>query len=434
MPTGTKTKPHTKKQRALIEAYAVGANARTGSPLEIDEAEGVIYRVRVLGRYSRNNHGLTEAQNGTEYSPACMRSALAMYENAKVKKNHPSDRSQPGKERSVDDTIGVLRNARIEADENGEPAIWADLHYNRAKAFCAELVDDVKRGLGAWGLSHNASAKRERFDSASKRLVIEELAQVRSVDLVDKPATGTNLWESEMPAITETTIRELLESRRPKWSKVRRKWADRLTDLIEDDGMAPAMDAPIEVAGGADEDDALWTGIKAAIDKLFEKFKAGELDEKGVGKQVVEYLKAHTKLTGTDEPESPPDVEEDEDEDEDGKGKKDKQESEVEKKLAAVESREKVRELCESAGVAPTTIQVKMIAGLATDKERQEAIADLKSRPTDTKAGGGGFKTPKSAPPGAIKTPAKKDGKQDRETQESEVVPAADAQRTLFGD
>ncbi len=415
MPAGTKTK-RAPSQRALLEQFAVGP-ATGASPLKIDEDAGVIFRVKVLGRFSRNNHGLTEAENGSDYGP-CMRQAIKDYDGKKVKCNHPANRAEPGKERPVEDTFGVLRNVILENDESGEPALWADLHYLQSHPMAPRVVEDVKKGLGVYGLSHNAAAKRERFDRAAKRLVIEELAVVRSVDLVDKPATNRNLWESEKP-IMSTTLRNLLESRRTKWSKPRRRWADR---LLEDDGMAPMMDAPAEVADGGDEDDALWTGFQAAIQKLFDKYRAGEMDEKEVGKNVVEYLKAHKKLTQDDEPEAPAADASESDKDDADKGK-DKQESE---ELREFRAEKAARNLCESLELkSPTLAQVAAVAGVKDDKMKRELIESFKGKTA------AGFKTPKSAPAGGHKKPD--DKTKDRETQESEVVPAAEASRILMG-
>lgn len=405
--------------RNLLEQ--AGIAAPSGPKLNIDEANGIIFRVKVLGRFSRNNHGLTEAENGTEYSPACMRKALADYEGKKVKCDHPEDRAQPAKERPVAVTLGVLRNCVIESDESGEPAIWADLHCLTAHPMYPRVIEDVKKGLGVYGLSHNAAAARERFDRASKRLVIEELSTVRSVDLVDKPATNRTLWESERPTM-KTTLRELLESRRPKWSKPRRKWAD---VLLEDDAMAPSMDAPVVTGEDTgDEDDALWVGFKGAIDKLFDKYAAGEMDAKEVGKQVVEYLKAHCKLTSDTEPEAPAEDASESDadgEDDSDTGANDKklnaERSESERELAALKAREKARELCESIDFAPTALQVKAIAALADPKEQRQLAESFK--------GGTATRTPRSSAPGSIDRTGKGGGaKGQRNTLESDATDA----------
>lgn len=403
------------KMRELLEQF--GVSAAGGSPLKLDEATGVIFRAKVLGRYSRNNHGLVEAENGSEYSPACMRSALAEYEGKKVKCNHPADRANPGKERPVEDTFGVLRNCVIESDEKGEPAIWADLHCLTSHPMYPRVVEDVKKGLGVYGLSHNASARRERFDRAARRLVIEELAQVRSVDLVDKPATNRTLWESEQKPMP-TTLRNLLESRLPKWSKPRRAWA---RVLLEDDGMAPMTDAPVGAeAEGADPDEMLWSGFKAAIMAVLD---ASDATAEEKAKRIAKYIKSHDKLTSGCEPEGPDEVEEGEECD---KGDKDKQESE---ELAQLRAEKAARQLCEGLALAnPTTAQVAAVAGVRDDKIKRELIESFKAAPArPTHAG----KPPRSAAPGAA---GKKDQQQKpRETLEGEKDEIAESFRILRG-
>lgn len=171
------------------------ATATATAPLKIDKDKGIIYRVKVLGRFSRNSHGAAEAENGTEYTLQAMKSELPLIEGRKVKTDHPPDRTNPGKERTIDATFGVLRNCLIESDEHGDPAIWGDLHCLTTHPMYPRVLEDVEKQLGVYGLSHNAAASKERMDRDRGLLVIEEIGIVRSVDLVDKPATNRNLWE-----------------------------------------------------------------------------------------------------------------------------------------------------------------------------------------------------------------------------------------------
>lgn len=405
----TKLRRHTKQERtppnrrSLLEQCAVGIPGVP--PLRVDEQAGVIFRVKVLGRFSRNHHGLREAENGTEYSAGCMRAALALYEGAKVKANHPADRSAPGKERPVDDTFGVLRNCVVESDERGEPAVWADLHYLTSHPLAPRVVEDVRRGLGVYGLSHNAAAARERFDRAARRLVIEELATVRSVDLVDKPATNRNLWESERPM--PTNVRTLLESRRESLTKKRAGWLDRLLEMYEGDDPGMSAEVPAE-AGGGDPDSALLDGFRQAVMAIFD----GEGSAAEKAKKIANYLKTHEKLTGSAEPEEAPEVEESEDDDDEEGGKgKDVAESE---ELKTLRAEKKARDLCESLGLVPTSLQVAAVAGLPADKQRRELVESFKGQ-----SARGGFRQPKVAAPGAggAKKPAA--GSTNRDVQES---------------
>ena len=317
---------------AKIAGRKLVEQCRAGSPLKVDRERGVIENVKVLGFHSRNSHGLREAVNGTEYTRKCMEGALPLYEGADVLVDHEVSK----RARGTGDVFGQLRGARL-----AEDGIRADLHYLKSHPLAERICEDVERSLGVYGLSHDARAGRERFDPASKRLVIESLNAVMSVDLVRKPASNANLWEGQQPM--STTLRQLLEDRRPKLSKPRRKWADR---LLEDDMMAPAMDAPAEVADGGDEEDALWSGFQAAIQKVMDSYKAGECDAKEAGKKIADWIKAHDKLTGNEEPEEP--VKEEAD---DAGKKSDEDKTESVKELAAAKHKLAVRELADDLGI-----------------------------------------------------------------------------------
>src|SRR5262249_46452782 len=91
-----------------------------GTPANVDEVNGVIYGVKVLGRDSRN---------GRTYSESAMRDAARLYEGAKVNVNHASGRDG----RSYQDRIGVIRNVSYR-----DGAIRGDLHYNAKHALAEQ--------------------------------------------------------------------------------------------------------------------------------------------------------------------------------------------------------------------------------------------------------------------------------------------------------
>lgn len=127
--------------------------------------------------------------------------------------------------------------------------------------------------------------------------------------------------------------------------------------------MGAVMEGPVETADDGDADDALWGGFQAAIQKVLDSYKNGECDAKECGKKIADWVKAHEKLAGTDEPEEAEESEEDDDSAE----KKDKEKMESEQELAALRGEKKVRELCESLSFTPTQLQVESLTGLSSD-------------------------------------------------------------------
>lgn len=364
----TKARTPTRRTRTLTEQVA------GSSPLRVDREQCVAYRVRVLGRFSRNSHGLREAANGTDYSP-CMGKAVPLYEGIGVNTDHP-EAGKAAKSRSVYDALGVLKAVRIEPDATGEPAVWADLHCVPEHPMTPRVLSDAEKGIGTYGLSHNATSAAERFDAASKRLVIEELDAVRSVDLVLRPATGRTLWESET---VKTTLREVIEglTLTPKRAKWRRH-------LLEDDALAPAMDAPMDAPAAGEEGDAAWAGFMQEIEGIGEKFKSGEMDAKTAGKKVMAIFKAHDSLFGEGEPETEPEAD-----DADGDGKPDVSESL--KENAVLKHRLAVRELCEELTVAADKTLLESLEALDLPKARK-LLEREKARGTGTgRPRGSGF-------------------------------------------
>lgn len=369
------------RRRDLLEFV----RAESAAPLRVDQQAGVIFGVKVLGQYSRNNHGLKEAIGGTEYTLESMKEAIPLYEGVKVRCNHPS-RKSPGEDRDVDDTFGVLRNVRLESD-----GLRGDLHYLVNHPMAARVVEDVEKMLDVFGLSHNASSARERFDRKTKRLVIEQIGEVRSVDLVDRPATNRNLresWSKTMPR--QITLRSLLEGifKSTKSSKGRKAWAKRI--LEADDYQDPmSEEASVEVADGAtdpDPDDAMTSAFESSLMAVVRSALKGDSDPKEALKKIKELLTTHGKLTGSDDPEDPPPLEESDD---------DKTKSKMESENKRLKAELHARELCESEGLAkPSKAVLKALVLLESDAERKDLIAATKSSSSASR-------TVRSSAPGA---------------------------------
>jgi hypothetical protein len=365
MATKARARTRPARPRHLLEWTA---SAPSGSPLKVDRDAGVIYGVKVLGRLSRNGHGYPGASGGTEYTRRCMESALPMYEGVDVLVSHKTDPADRRRGRE-EDALGQLRNARL-----GDDGIRADLHYLKSHGMAERVVEDVERGLGVFGLSHDASSAAERFDDGAKRLVVESLAAVRSVDLVRKPASNRNLWESHA---VKKTFRELLEAL--ELTPTRNKWRKR---LLEDDALAGPMDAPMDAP--EEGDDGVDAGIKKAAMAIIDD------DSKDAMQKLADLktlLMAHEKITGEAEPEDPPA--------DDAASDPTKTESvKPDAEVAALKHKLAVRDLCEAAGVKADKPLLESLEVLPLDTARRLVEREKARGGSPRSSGFGGGRKP----------------------------------------
>ena len=165
-------------ERLTLREEARLGSAKTGRP-RVDREAGIIYGVRVLGPKSANRRRYTEG---------AMRSALPLYEGAVVNVHHPRDRKNPDQARDIDDRFGSLRNVRF---HNG--GIHADLHVFKSHRLAGVVFDAAESAPHTMGLSHNADGHGRTENGET---IVEEIYEVRSVDLVTNPATTFGLFES----------------------------------------------------------------------------------------------------------------------------------------------------------------------------------------------------------------------------------------------
>lgn len=149
---------------------------RTSTAGRVDAAAGVIRGVRIIGKVSKN---------GREYSDAALRQAVPMYEGTKVYLDHPS---HPGQSRSIRDRVGVLENCRMDGD-----CVRGDLRLLKAHPMTGAILEAAETQPTRFGLSHHASG--ESIQRGGK-MIVESILSVRSVDLVENPATNSGLFES----------------------------------------------------------------------------------------------------------------------------------------------------------------------------------------------------------------------------------------------
>ena len=225
------------------------------SPLKVDREAGIIYRAKILG---------WESSNGRRYDPQAAKRAKGLYEGKKAYCNHPK---RPTESRDVDDALGVWRNVQWEPD-----GLYSDFHYVKSHPMAERVCEDAERGMGVFGFSHNADGKGDHEGGV---LVISEITEVRSVDLVTDPATVKNLWES---TVAQTTLRQLVEQSAVKPS---------VKNAILEDG-ADMLDMPMDEPA-ADMGAGDWKAdLVAAIGKLVQS----ESDEDhNMAKKIMGMLK-----------------------------------------------------------------------------------------------------------------------------------------------
>jgi hypothetical protein len=189
-------------------------------PLKVDRAAGIIYGVKVLGWRSRNRREYTR-----EMAEDAVRRKL--YEGVKVRINH---QVEPARFLPAEPLFGTIHNAQVSTD-----GLFADLHFLKSHPMADRVCEDVERGLGLYGMSHDAEKDQWEFKNGGE--VIHSISEVHFVDLVGKAATTANLWESTAVPIT---LKHIIEA-----AKVKPEAKAELLKLTEDYGVGDmAMDAP----------------------------------------------------------------------------------------------------------------------------------------------------------------------------------------------
>lgn len=252
-----------------------------GSPT-IDRTAGIIRGVKIIGATSKN---------GRDYSQQALKEAATFYDGIAVNTNHPG-RTTPNAARTVEEGVGWLENITVKPE-----GVYGDLHVIKSHALANTLFEVAERKPDRFGLSHNAAG--DVVERAGKRIV-ESIKSVRSVDLVQNPATVNSLFESEAP-VADRKLSDILEEMEAGKEK------SHLLKLLEMDGspMTADMAVPAMAPEGEDSDpyaDVIEAGVLAVCrDKTLDN--AGKLAKIkalfGLADKMAEP--AATDATSTDE-------------------------------------------------------------------------------------------------------------------------------------
>ena len=238
----------------------------------VDAGAGVIRGVRVLGRISRN---------GREYSDRALHEAARLYQGIGVNLNH-ADRSETTLERPVEAGFGWLEGVEVRTD-----GVYGDLHFFKSHPQAAMIVEAAERNPRRFGLSHHAEGRVAR--SGGKN-VVESIERVRSVDMVQNPATNSGLFESEEIPMHKTIRQILTETHGGLFAALLE------SGLLERSALPPLADAGIDLPADADEDDQVIAAFKSMIDAVLDD---DSLDLQARLAKIRDILRAQEKLTGS---------------------------------------------------------------------------------------------------------------------------------------
>jgi hypothetical protein len=234
-----------------------------GSLLKVDREGGVIRRVKILG---------SESANGRTYPAATIVKAANLYEGVKVNLNHPDD--SPSTPRRYEDRLGALHDVTVAGD-----GLYADLRFNPKHPVTEQLLWDAEHAPENVGLSHNVRAAISKKPGG--KVVVEEINQVLSVDLVADPATTKGLFESHHRQEEETPMELTLESLQKEHP-----------DLVKE-----IQEAVIKQQGDADKVAALEAENKTLKAKLDEhEAKERQAAEQGKVDKLIEESKLPDRL------------------------------------------------------------------------------------------------------------------------------------------
>lgn len=333
----------------------------TVGPVKIDREASVIRGVKVLG---------LKSANGREYTPEAVSRARGLYESKQVNINHRDPNARGS--RDLRDRFGVLRNIVVADD-----GLRGDLHFNPKHALAEQVIYDAENSPNSLGLSHDAEGRTARRGG---KTIVEEIVNVRSVDLVGDPATTRSLFESRGTGMSDAntpktvTIKSVLES-------VYKGQSDKLTILREmDAAMAGTMDAPAETASVEDQAAAAFEAMVVAVVRDKSLDKAGKLAK------IREIFSAEEKLSGKGKESSGG-------ESEGG----DKKEPTTEARIAKLEAENEVYRLLESEQRTASDVQVEAAIGLTDAAKRKAFIQSLPKR--GATSNGNGHGNPRSSEP-----------------------------------
>ncbi len=320
----------------------------------VDRDAGVIRGVRVLGRHSRN---------GREYSDQALSEAARLYQGIGVNLNH-ADRRESSLERPVEAGFGWLEAVEVRAD-----GVYGDLHFFKSHPQAAMIVEAAERNPRRFGLSHHAEGRVTRSHGKN---VVESIERVRSVDMVQNPATNAGLFESEETQMHKTLRQILTEAHNGALAPLFKD------PLLEQGALAPLADSSLDLPPDASQDDQVAAAFKSLIDAVLDD---DSLDLAARMTKIRDILRAQEKLTGSAADSQTPAVAESVRTDASGATSSDPLVRQLVERLDRIETEAACRTLLESRNRACDATRLSTLALLTSEDERVRLIESWPERP-----------------------------------------------------
>lgn len=325
---------------------------------KVNRDGGYIDDVLICGLKSANNRDYPDPVHARDHG---------LYENRPVNCDH-------GRDSTVDRRLGWFTNVRH------VPGSGSRGRFNLLKShpMYERAMEAAERNPALFGFSHVAMCETRR--DISGREIVEAIKSVESIDLVADPATTNGFFESRGTS-GMFTIKMLSEwvAKHPKSTSAQSLKAKKLAEM-DGVGEMPMADAPAE---GADPNDAITAGFKAAFDAIRDQLFAGKIDWKEAQKKLKSLHAGHGDATGTAAPKGG-----------DGEGGEEEEAAEESRKRPTVAA---VIEECRVAGYAYASSDLVALTEMSSKAARD---AFIEAKKTET-AKPGANPTQASRRPGA---------------------------------
>lgn len=182
------------------------------SEVRVDRKNGVIRNARLLGR---------DSKNGRRYSDRAMESAMKFYPGMDIRVEHAK---RAGQQRGLLETIGYVLDDSVQPGNDG--AAYGDLQLFTTNPAAQQILEMAEKNPRVLGLSHDAEAELNGS-------IVEDVTGINSLDFVRRPATNSNLFESEGDDMADIALADYAKQL-PESSPVRKaitESLDRCPDL-----------------------------------------------------------------------------------------------------------------------------------------------------------------------------------------------------------